>query len=110
MLNRFGAEVAAIFEDCEPATVHVIYCDSRVNRCDTFEQGEPVKLVACGGGGTRFQPAFDHVTREGWTPACAVYLTDLQGPAPSDPGYPVLWATYGARGAQGPFGETVAVD
>jgi predicted metal-dependent peptidase len=111
VIPRFGAEVNGILEDCEPARVHIVYFDSRVRHVDSFEQGEPVKIVAHGGGGTLFQPAFDYVESAGWNPVCAVFLTDtFCSDKPRDPGYPVLWATYGARGAQGPFGETVAID
>ncbi len=111
VLNRFSAEISAICEDVEPAQVHVVYCDAKVNRVDTFESGEPVKLSACGGGGTRFSPVFERVAAENWTPAALVYLTDLDcSDYPNDPGYPVLWAGYGAEGRTAPVGETIHID
>lgn len=111
-VSRFVDESTAIFEEIAPARVMVVYCDSRVKHADTFEQGEPVVLKPVGGGGTLFQPAFDYLQREGIDPACCVYLTDLENGAErvSDPGYPVLWATYGAGSRVPPFGEAVTID
>lgn len=110
-LGVFEAECNSLIAECEPAAVHVIYCDAAVNRVDTFDAGEPVKLQPCGGGGTDFRPAFERVTREGWPVACAVYLTDLCGTFPDKaPEYPVLWAAYGAGDAVAPMGETVRID
>lgn len=111
VLDRFGAEVSAIAQDVEPAQVHVIYCDAQVNHVDTFELGEPVKLSAHGGGGTRFSPVFARVASEGWQPAALVYLTDLDcHDYPKDPGYPVLWAAYNGEGRTAPVGETIHID
>lgn len=110
-LAVFEAETNAIIQDCEPAKVYVIYCDAAVNHVDEFDDGEPVKLNPHGGGGTDFRPPFQRVEREGWELACAVYLTDLMGPFPDKPpGFPALWASYGAGGAVAPWGETVAID
>lgn len=110
MLDRFAAEISAISADVEPACVHVVYCDAQVNRVDTYEHGETVKLTACGGGGTRFSPVFARVESEGWQPAALVYLTDLIcSDYPPEPAYPVLWACYGSQRVA-PMGETVAID
>jgi len=111
VLDRFAAEVSAIVADVEPAAVHVVYCDAVVNHVETFEHGQDVKLAAHGGGGTRFSPVFERVYVEGWQPAALVYLTDLAcSDWPVEPSYPVLWASYDARGAVAPLGETIAID
>lgn len=109
-LDRFAAEINAIAADVEPAEIRVVYCDSQVNRVDSFETGEPVTLTPCGGGGTAFQPVFDYVESESIRPSCLVYLTDTYGASPVEPDYPVLWATYAANGRVMPWGETVPVD
>lgn len=109
-LDRFAAEISAISADVEPAEIRVVYCDAAINRVDTFETGEPVALTPCGGGGTAFQPVFDYVESEGLRPACLVYLTDTYGDNPTEPEYPVLWATYCANGRVMPWGETIAID
>lgn len=109
-LDRFAAEINAIAADVEPAEIRVVYCDAAVNRVDTFEHSEPVTLTPCGGGGTAFQPVFDYVADEGLKPAALVYLTDTFGDNPTEPEYPVLWATYAAHGRVMPWGETVPID
>ncbi len=111
VLERFAAEINAIAEDVEPAEIHVVYCDAEVNKVETFESGDEIVLHPYGGGGTRFSPVFKRVEAENWSPAALVYLTDLCcDDYPAEPGYPVLWASYGAGGAVAPLGETVAID
>jgi predicted metal-dependent peptidase len=112
VLAAFRGEVRAIVEELEPAAVHVVYCDSAVAGVDTFEAGDAVTFKARGGGGTAFQPVFDRVDQEGWSPAVLVYLTDTDGPDPVDPGYPVIWAGYKTRWSEPramPFGELIVV-
>lgn len=110
-LSAFAAEVRAIAQDAMPSCVHVVYCDAAVNHVDSFEHGEDVVIEPHGGGGTDFRPVFDWVAEQGLTPAAFVYLTDLMGTFPDvEPEYPVLWASYGAGGAVGPWGGTVCVD
>ncbi|MCK9513677.1 MAG: VWA-like domain-containing protein [Pigmentiphaga sp.] len=105
LLAQFSAEISAIAAELAPEAIDVLYCDRRINRRETFEAGEPVKLSACGGGGTDFRPVFEALEGED-APACLVYLTDLDGPFPaSAPDYPVLWAATSHDVA--PFGETV---
>lgn len=111
VLDRFAAEITAIAADVEPAAIHIVYCDAQVNHVESFEQGETIKLSACGGGGTRFSPVFARVEDEGWNPAALVYLTDLCcNDWPGEQAFPVLWASYGAEGATAPMGETIAID
>lgn len=111
LLNRFAAEITGIAADLEPAAIHVIYCDARVNRIETFEPGEDIKLEPCGGGGTDFRPVFEHIDSHDLNPACVVYLTDLAGRFPDQEcPFPTLWAAYDARGAVAPWGETVVIE
>lgn len=110
-LSKFAAEITGIAADVEPACIHVVYCDAAVNHVESFEAGEDIILKAVGGGGTDFRPVFKQVEKEGWVPACLIYLTDLMGTFPEKlPAYPVLWASYGAGGAVAPLGETVSID
>lgn len=108
-LEQFTAEIDAILEQ-HKTTVHVIYCDRRVQGDETFtEDNRPVRLHAKGGGGTAFAPVFEYVDEQQETPSCLVYLTDLEGSYPQeDPGYPVLWVeTGGGRRPSPPFGEHI---
>lgn len=111
VLARFSAEIARIADDVEPSEVHVIYCDTGVHRVDVFQAGEPVTMKAQGGGGTMFTPVFERVTETGINPVALIYLTDLDcSDFPSDPGYPVLWASYGPKDQIAPMGETIHVE
>lgn len=91
MLEQFGAELTGILHEARPESLQVVYCDSSVKGEEEFspEDGEVV-LHAKGGGGTAFQPALDRFNED--PPVCVIYLTDLEGPMPKEPIYPVLWA------------------
>lgn len=108
-LQQFCCEVNAAVSECLPERVHVVYCDAAVGRADTFERGDWITFDTVGGGGTDFRPVFKYVAKQGITPICLVYLTDLEGPAPDHaPDYPVLWVT--VTGLTAPWGETVRME
>jgi predicted metal-dependent peptidase len=108
LLAQFAAEVQAIAHELQPARVDVIYCDTEVNRVDSFERSEPVTIAATGGGGTDFRPVFDRIDQDGDVPAVLIYLTDLYGTFPdSAPEYPVIWAVSNSNATEVPFGEYV---
>jgi predicted metal-dependent peptidase len=107
-LAAFAAEAKAIFAEVKPTAVTVLQCDTKVTSSRRFTELDQFELCAKGGGGTRFQPAFDWVDTEAeQQPACLLYFTDLD-PAdePADPGYPVLWVATSDRKPP-PFGEVV---
>ena len=116
LLAVFGAELQAVVAEEQPRRVHVLYCDSRVQREDVFERGETIAMHPKGGGGTNFRPVFEAIERLEEPPVCVIYLTDLQGTFPSADyaGPPVLWATPNriSRYAQErvPFGEVVSIE
>ena len=62
---------------------------------------------AQGGGGTRFAPVFDWVSENGYHPTFLLYMTDLDGPSPPDPGYPVIWLAIDAVHPTPPFGRRI---
>lgn len=104
------AECVSAVEDSRPEA-YLIACDSKVQRVDHVEPGDPLpdKLNLPGGGGTSFVPVFDRIESDGLSPAVVVYFTDLEGRFPSaDPGYPVLWVTDNDS-RRAPFGLTLAV-
>lgn len=107
LLQIFAQELTQVLHDAQPEGIDVVYCDHQVQHTESFSPDDPeVKLDARGGGGTRFQPVFDHFAASE-QPAALIYFTDLEGPAPTDPGYPVLWVTTEATRREGFFGETV---
>src|SRR4029077_558885 len=75
------------------STLQVVYCDTRVRSTEQISSYDaPITLSkAEGGGGTRFTPVFDWVAEQGLSPTFLLYMTDLQGDSPKDPGYPVVW-------------------
>lgn len=107
-LNMFGTEIRAIIEAVRPSKVHVIYCDADVNHVDEFLPGEPIEFHMYGGGGTDFRPPFAYVEEHEIAPECLVYLTDLYGPFPDEPNYPVMWAA--TSDLPVPFGEAIRLD
>lgn len=109
VLNQFGAEINAVVDEVRPSVVMVGYCDAMLHRVDRFESGEPVVLNPIGGGGTRFEPAFEHIPQLEDEPVAVIYLTDLMGSFPKQaPEMPVLWAATLNR--EVPFGEVVHIN
>lgn len=109
VVSQFANEINAIAQELQPEQVHVVYCDDSVRGVDVFERGEAITVNPKGGGGTDFRPVFDWVDKEGITPSCLVYLTDMAGTFPNvEPDYPVLWGD--TKGYYPPpWGEQVRV-
>lgn len=107
-LNAFGSEIKSIVGSVRPLKTAVIYCDSAVNHVDEFEPNDELHFEMHGGGGTDFCPPFALLEERSETPACFVYLTDMYGRFPSDPGYPVLWCA--TTDIVGPIGDTVRIE
>lgn len=106
-LVQFAGEITSICDDVRPSKVHIIYCDTKVQKVQEVEYGDPVKLGMHGGGGTDFVPPFAYVTKNNINPLCLVYLTDLECDSyPKEPDYPVLWVTDSDHRVA-KFGETV---
>ena len=110
ILDKAWAECVSALEDVRPEA-YLIACDSKVQRIEHIEGGDPLpdKLNLPGGGGTDFRPVFDRIATDGLLPAVVVYFTDLDGCFPSFmPGYPVLWITDDDK-TLAPFGLTLPV-
>jgi predicted metal-dependent peptidase len=108
-LGLFEAEVRSILAGQQPRLVHVLYFDTEVQKVETYQAGQPVKLAPVGGGGTDFGPCFHWLEERGITPQTLVFLTDLWSTFPSDvPPYPVIWASTGKRDA--PFGQVIPME
>jgi len=104
LLKQFAAELRSIFDEVQPASVDVLYCDSMIHRVDTFTRDDYMEIKPVGGGGTAFEPVFERLQDD--PPSVLIYFTDLDGSFPqSAPDYPVIWAATSRSVA--PFGETV---
>ena len=111
-LAGFAAEISGIMEQY-PATVHLLYCDAKVARHDTFQRCDlPIEIKPEGGGGTDYRPVFTYIDQAGITPACLLYLTDMECNRfpDSPPYYPLLWVKTGGSSREPPFGEAVLMD
>ena len=104
-LPEFLAEVSAIASECKPEKIHVVYCDSKINRHDEFEAGDMIVPEMCGGGGTDMREIFDYIQVKGINPQVVVVCTDLETPFPDEPDYPVIWAAVGREAA--PWGDVI---
>ena len=96
-LAQINKELNAIVEDCAPSKVIVVYCDSNINRVDTFMAGEDVVLSMCGGGGTDMRKIVDYFSGVDERLSGVIIFTDLETPFPAqEPHYPLLWGAVGA--------------
>jgi predicted metal-dependent peptidase len=108
-LGLFEAEIRSILAGQQPRLVHVLYFDTEVQKYETFQAGQLIKLTPVGGGGTDFRPCFEWLEERSIQPKTMVFLTDLCGAFPeSVPPYPVLWASTGTR--QAPFGQIIPME
>ena len=113
-LEQIASETQQIFEDLNPAFVRVVYCDTKIQRTQDFQQGDDVELSCRGGGGTRFKPVFDYIEAEMPEAVGLVYFTDLEGNTDEcrEPHCPVIWANTGGsqRSNQPKFGVVANVE
>lgn len=108
-LKVFFAEVGGVLADVRPKKVILIWCDADIARVDearTLDELQDIRVKgAAGGGGTDFRPPFHYVEENNLRPDTLIYLTDLMGPFPDKPAYPVVWAA--TTEAAVPFGDVV---
>jgi predicted metal-dependent peptidase len=113
--RRIGGELQAVVEDCQPDWVEIAFFDTKVCSVQRFEKGEPLELKPRGGGGTRFQPVFEHFAKvqENEQICGMVFFTDMASsdlPKLEEPTYPVLWGNIaGDETHEVPFGRVVRV-
>ena len=109
--NRIAAELQAIVDDLNPAFVEVVYCDWDVTHTERFERDEPLRLQPKGGGGTRFQPVFEHFAKQDERYCGMIFFTDMEGDLREcvEPPFPMIWADIGYSHPREPFGTRVEV-
>lgn len=100
-----------MFASFPETRVTAVYCNTQVTKHEEFTKDDvPVMLSAPTGGGTAFQPVFDWIADNYDEPInVMLYMTDLAGPAPREPDYPVVWvctSPWRTEGSQ-PFGEMI---
>lgn len=109
--DQIAAEIQAIVDDLQPSFVEVVYCDYAVTHVERFERDDPLVLRPKGGGGTRFQPVFEHFAETGERYCGMIYFSDMMGNLQEceEPPFPVIWADIGYDHPQEPFGTRVMV-
>lgn len=110
MLRQFATEVDAISRRTG-AHLTIIVGDDRVRAVSHPNPGHSglMDLNLEGGGGTDFTPLLEEADRH--RPDLGIVLTDLDGPARFEPGWPVLWAVPEAeRHRPAPFGRKLVID
>ena len=109
--NQIAAEIQAIVDDLQPAFVEVVYCDYAVTHTERFERDDPLVLRPKGGGGTRFQPVFEHFANTDERYCGMIFFTDMEGDLREceEPPFPMIWADIGYSHPQEPFGTRVKV-
>lgn len=107
---RFNSELKYVFETFQPKKVMAAQFDTRIQKVDTWEEGDlfnEVKIV--GRGGTSLECVRQHI--EETRPTAAVIFSDLycgqMGPIPKD--IPVIWIVVNNPKAEVPYGKKVHI-
>jgi predicted metal-dependent peptidase len=106
--GQYVAQCAQLVAAWRPIAVHVLQFDDGVVEHLTGLDGDMPEVKfrrAC--GGTAFQPVFDYLEAKSIAPRGVIFLTDLWGDRPRDPGYPVLWVSTDPRAPNPEFGRRV---
>lgn len=112
-LKAFCGEIEAIIQAVRPESVIVIPCDAEVDEdavtvLGPDEHFDVTKIT--GRGGTSFRPPFDYLSQHDIQVDKIIYLTDMCGDFPEDPGVPTLWVSTVRENDTAPFGDVVVVD
>lgn len=113
ILSAFFAEINAILDTVRPESVLIIPCDSKVyeNGVEMLYPGDEYSNRKLGGrGGTCFKPPFRYLEEHDISVDKVIYLTDMEGTFPKDPGIPTLWVSIISRNTTAPFGDVVVLD
>ena len=110
--DRFLSAAANCLDELSPENMHLLSVSHLVCDSVSLQVGDPVPTSLQGGGGTRFQPAFDWVRDNVDVPDVLVYLTDGYASDLNQldiPDYPVLWLSTGLRASGYPFGDVIEI-
>ena len=112
IFQKFLGEVNGIVRQLKKYQLTLIQCDSKIQRVDRFSPEKPLLKVEdvklYGGGGTSFEPVFEHVEKQKMHPKVLLYYTDGMGTFPEKaPRYPVLW--FLSEDAKVPWGKKILI-
>ena len=110
-LQHFSAEISQIHKTIQPEKTTILYIDSSI--ADPVEEFGPLddcKLHHRGGGGTRFEPAFEWMKENNPSPDAFIYLTDGYASWPEEYTLcPCLWVITNNE-IKPPWGELIILD
>lgn len=108
---RFNSEVKYIQETLQPEKLTLVQFDTKIQKIDEFEIGQPFdEIKVIGRGGTDLRCV--HAMIEKLKPTAAVIFSDMHV-APMEPltaDVPVIWIVCGNKGAKIPFGTMIHID
>jgi predicted metal-dependent peptidase len=110
--TKFLQQAQSILDELKPEQLVLLSVSNRVCDALLLQSGDHVPPSLNGGGGTKFQPAFDWLRDNYIEPDVMVYLTDgwspdLSGLRPPD--YPLLWLSTSRNRADYPIGEVIEI-
>ena len=119
MITAMLEEIAKLHRSLDLQRVRIISCDTAIRGDAHVTNPRFARDYVSGGGGTRFDPVFEHIRKTGPRPDVLIYFTDGCGYVyADDPGYPVVWALWGTykqepsfyNDARRPFGKMVEIE
>lgn len=105
-LTEMLGEIKYVYETLKPSKLTIMDCDYVIHNIHEIEDGEDIlTLRFSGGGGTRFEPVFDHLVDD--PPEVLIYFTDLGAKQiTEEPDYSVIWICTSSH-SPAPIGETI---
>jgi len=85
--------------------IELIECDAKIQNIQRLTPQEPLEPTLKGGGGTNFEPVFEHVENMNEDFKFLIYFTDGQGDFPKY--IDTLWVTH--EKVDVPFGENLVL-
>jgi predicted metal-dependent peptidase len=109
----FVAHINDIRAEIPDHTLHVLFCDTLIQREQKLGMGSELDSSVVGGGGTNFKPVFDYIDCNVPNPKFLIYFTDgdnYDRESILEPHYPVMWALNGSYIREQEFGENLKIE
>lgn len=111
--TKFLQQAQSILDELKPEQLVLLSVSHRVADSVILEVGDTAPDRMSGGGGTRFQPAFDWLERNQIDPDVMVYLTDGWSEDLRDlkqPNFPLLWLSTCRESRDFKVGEVMQIN
>lgn len=108
---RFSSELKHVLEHFKPKMITVIQFDTRIQKVDVFNDGDPFdEIEIVGRGGTSLVCVREHI--EQTNPTAAIVFSDLYCEPMEKLSYdvPVIWVVVNHAGAGIPFGKKIHIN